>query len=100
MFRNCIKTLVFLFVLFVIPSVTFGGNVTLIEKRIKELDVLNKNLAQKMITLPTTGTFHLKAYVRGNVFTRQAGSLLVIYDKKQRQVKEGVFPFKKLRTRS
>ena len=83
---TCFLSLLFLFT----PFFAYANNVVLIEQRIQELDILNKQIVRQSVKLPAQGVLRIKA----QVFSVQSGTVFTLILKDFSEVKEGIFPFK------
>ncbi len=61
--RKKIITSMILFVLCVVMGNVFAGNKEMVEKRVKELDKLNKEAVNSLIDIPKEGRIKIKAKV-------------------------------------
>ena len=67
-----------------------AGNLTLIEKRITELDQLNKHIVRNTLILPANGIYNIRAQVRN----RSASPIFKLISKQFSETRKGIFPFK------
>ena len=68
-----------------------AGNIILVEKKIEELDKLNKLIISTTTSLPSEGIITIKA----RVYARPTNPIFVLISKEFSRTKEGIFPFNK-----
>ncbi len=96
MIDRIIKYSLVCFSLLSISLPVLAGNQILVEKKIKELDTLNKLIVRKATVLPSRGVMKIKARVYGI----PTSPIFIIISKEFSETKEGIFPFNKPNNRS